>query len=121
MVKGDRLRIKQAVLNLLSNAVKFTPQDGKNVELHTYISADNSELIVSVKDYGIGIPEEEHELIFSPFMRSASALSRSHEGTGLGLSLVKAFMDMHDGHINLQSGVGEGTVITLHFPVSRFI
>ncbi|UTW54583.1 ATP-binding protein [Kordiimonas sp. SCSIO 12610] len=121
LINGDRLRIKQAVLNLLSNAVKFTPQGGSNVELHTFMNDDKSELVVSVRDSGIGIPEEEHDLIFSPFMRSASALSRSHEGTGLGLSLVKAFMDMHDGDIKLSSEVGKGTTITLHFPSERFI
>jgi signal transduction histidine kinase len=77
--------------------------------------------VVSVRDHGIGIPEEEHDLVFSPFMRSASALSRSHEGTGLGLSLVKAFMDMHDGDIKLDSEVSNGTTITLHFPSDRFV
>ncbi len=120
-ISGDRLRIKQAVLNLLSNAVKFTPQGGSNVELHAFMNKADDELVISVRDHGIGIPEEEHELVFSPFMRSASALSRSHEGTGLGLSLVKAFMDMHDGEIKLESEVGKGTTITLHFPSSRFV
>jgi signal transduction histidine kinase len=119
-MRGDRLRIKQTVLNLLSNAVKFTPEGGDNVKLDIRMK-DGDQLVVTVSDNGIGIPEEEHELIFSPFMRSASALSRSHEGTGLGLSLVQAFMDMHGGKITLDSEPGEGTSISLHFGSGRLV
>ena len=118
-IKGDRLRIKQALLNLLSNAVKFTPEGGAHVKLHAHIEKD--ELLIEVTDQGIGIPPEEHELVFSPFMRSASALSRSHEGTGLGLSLVRAFMEMHDGYVSLQSDIDKGTTVILHFGSNRLI
>ena len=115
---GDRLRIKQSVLNLLSNAVKFTPEKGDPVEL-TVDVADHGGIMIAVTDHGIGIADEEKEMVFSPFIRSSSALSRSHEGTGLGLSLVKAFLDKHDGWITLDSTLGEGATFVLHFPKER--
>ena len=119
-MNGDRLRLKQSVLNLLSNAVKFTPAGRGNVKLKSWVT-ENSELAIRVSDGGIGIPKEDQELVFSPFMRAASALSRSHEGTGLGLSLVKVFVDMHGGRIELESEVDIGTVFTLYFPQDRIL
>ncbi len=117
---GDRLRLKQSVLNLLSNAVKFTPEGAGHVLVKAGMT-DKGEMMIQVSDKGIGIPEEDQELIFSPFMRAASALSRSHEGTGLGLSLVKVFIDMHEGHIELESTVDVGTTFTLYLPQSRIV
>ena len=119
-ISGDRLRIKQSVLNLLSNAVKFTPGGQGNVRLKSWVT-DEDELAVSVSDSGIGIPKEDQALVFSPFMRAASALSRSHEGTGLGLSLVKVFVDMHGGRIALESEVDTGTTFTIYFPAERLL
>jgi len=120
MVYGDRLRIKQSVLNLLSNAVKFTPEGRGHVTLKSWMD-EEGRMAIKVSDHGIGIPEEEQQLVFSPFMRSASALSRSHEGTGLGLSLVKAFIDMHGGDIELESEVDVGTRFTIYIPASRVL
>ncbi|WP_417458252.1 ATP-binding protein [Kordiimonas sp.] len=119
-VNGDRLRIKQSVLNLLSNAVKFTPDGRGNVSLSAAIE-DDGRMAIKISDNGIGIPREEQDLVFSPFMRSASALSRSHEGTGLGLSLVKAFVDMHGGDIILESEVDKGTTFTIFMPAERVL
>jgi len=119
-LSGDRLRIKQSVLNLLSNAVKFTPSGQGNVILKSWVT-EEGELAVSVSDSGIGIAKEEQSLVFSPFMRAASALSRSHEGTGLGLSLVKVFIDMHGGRIGLESVVDKGTTFTIYFPRERVL
>ncbi|MCJ9429600.1 sensor histidine kinase [Kordiimonas marina] len=120
-VKGDRLRLKQSVLNLLSNAVKFTPQGNGNVMLSAAMDHESGEMIIRVADKGIGISPEEQELVFSPFVRSASALSRSHEGTGLGLSLVKAFVDMHGGTISLKSEPEKGSTFTIRLPSDRVI
>ena len=119
-LNGDRLRIKQSVLNLLSNAVKFTPHGRGNVSLSALMD-EEGRMMIKVSDKGIGIPAEEQGLVFSPFMRSASALSRSHEGTGLGLSLVKAFVDMHGGDILLESEVDKGTTFTIILPASRVL
>jgi len=120
-VKGDRLRIKQSVLNLLSNAVKFTPQGNGNVVLAAAMDHESGEMVISVADKGIGISPEEQGLVFSPFVRSASALSRSHEGTGLGLSLVKAFVDMHGGTITLESAPEQGSTFTIRLPADRVL
>ena len=119
-LSGDRLRMKQSVLNLLSNAVKFTPSGRGNVELKSWIT-EQGEFAIKVSDQGIGIPKEDQDLVFSPFMRAASALSRNHEGTGLGLSLVKVFMDMHGGRIGLESEVDVGTSFTLYLPPERIL
>jgi len=119
-VSGDRLRLKQSVLNLLSNAVKFTPAGGSNVGLKANVTPEG-EITISVSDRGIGISEADQDLIFTPFMRAASALSRSHEGTGLGLSIVKVFLDMHEGRIEVDSKLDEGTVFTLYLPADRVV
>jgi len=118
LIYGDRLRLKQSVLNLLTNAVKFTPERSKNVVLDAGLTKDGG-LRINVQDHGIGIPIEEQEIIFSPFVRSSTALSRNHEGTGLGLSLVKAFIDMHNGNISVESSDARGTKFTIIIPKSR--
>ncbi|TNE66109.1 MAG: hypothetical protein EP335_03905 [Alphaproteobacteria bacterium] len=119
-VSGDRLRIKQSILNLLSNAVKFTPEGRGNVVLRAWMERTGA-MAIRVTDHGIGIPKEEQDLVFSPFVRSASALSRSHEGTGLGLSLVKAFIDMHGGWIELESEPEKGSSFTIYLPADRVL
>ena len=120
MVRGDRLRLKQTVLNLLSNAIKFTPSGEGRVSLSAKRSKDGGMDII-VSDTGIGIPDGEQDLVFSPFVRSSSAHSRSHEGTGLGLSLVNAFVDLHDGSINVKSVENIGTTITISLPAERMV
>lgn len=120
LIRGDRLRLKQAVLNLLSNAIKFTPKGEGKVSLSAKRSS-NGGVSISVADTGIGIPDGEQEIVFSPFIRSSSAHSRSHEGTGLGLSLVNAFVTKHDGTIEVKSVENIGTTITIHLPQSRVL
>lgn len=117
-IYGDRLRLKQSVLNLLTNAVKFTPAGQDNVIMSAAMRPDGG-MDISIEDKGIGIPEDEIEMIFSPFVRSSTALSRNHEGTGLGLSLVKAFVDMHGGTVSVVSHVMKGTTFTITLPSSR--
>lgn len=119
-LRGDRIRVKQSLLNVLSNAVKFTPKGKEGVGVSAQLEADGH-LSISVRDDGIGIAKDEQDLIFSPFIRSSTAHSRSHEGTGLGLSLVKAFIEMHDGWITLDSEPDQGSVFTIHFPIERII
>lgn len=119
-LNGDRLRIKQAVLNLLSNAIKFSPASGEPVEVRAF-KRDDGGLSITVADKGVGIAPDEQELVFSPFIRSSSALSRSHEGTGLGLALVKSFVEEHEGTVTLESALGKGSAFTLNFPASRVL
>jgi signal transduction histidine kinase len=94
------------MLNLLSNAIKFTPANGK---VSVTATKEGSEIKISVSDTGIGISEDMHESIFSPFTQVDSSNKREYGGTGLGLALVKQFVEMHSGNIWLESNEGEGS------------
>jgi signal transduction histidine kinase len=112
----DRLRVKQVLLNLLSNAVKFTEEG--DVTIETSGDAEGRTLIC-VRDTGIGIEADKIPLMFEPFQQMESTLSRKYEGTGLGLSLVKKLIELHDGDIQIASTPGNGTSVSLRFPASR--
>jgi two-component system phosphate regulon sensor histidine kinase PhoR len=108
----DTDAVSQAVLNLLDNAIKYSG-DAPLIGVRLY--AQGGEVVVAVKDSGIGVPQSEHEKIFSAFYRMPST---SHiGGYGLGLYLVRHIMTAHGGHVELQSGVGSGSEFRLHFPV----
>ncbi|MGP1256853.1 MAG: PAS-domain containing protein [Kiloniellales bacterium] len=119
MIWADQLRMKQILLNLLSNAVKFTPA-GKRVSLRAEVRADG-DLAIEVADQGIGISEEDLERVLEPFTQADSSLSRRHQGTGLGLPLTRALLEMHGGQMRLESTKGKGTVATITLPASRLI
>ncbi len=112
LIACDPDKIERIMLNLLSNAVKFTPKGGK-IEVNIY-DRDN-EVIISVKDTGVGVPDEMKELIFERFIQVDGSTSRSVEGSGLGLSIVKSLIEMHNGKIilNNQAEKGSEFVITL--------
>ena len=113
----DRLKLKQVLLNLLSNAVKFTPPGGR-VEITA--SSDRDEgFVIAIRDTGIGIAEDDIGRVLMPFEQVESSLSRSHNGTGLGLPLTAAMMALHGGSLSLASEFGRGTVATIHFPAER--
>jgi two-component system cell cycle sensor histidine kinase PleC len=114
---ADKRKLKQMLLNLLSNAIKFTRQGGA-VDLVASV-ADDGGLAIRVRDTGIGIAAEQFDLVLSPFGQVDSALAREHQGTGLGLPLVKALVELHDGHLVLESEPGVGTNISLCFPPDR--
>ncbi|GLQ53930.1 hypothetical protein GCM10010862_11890 [Devosia nitrariae] len=114
---GDERAIRQVVLNLLSNAIKFTPQGGK-VTLVINRSADGGQLI-SVKDNGPGIPEEEIETVFSSFGQGSLAQKTAEQGAGLGLTIVRNLMELHQGRFDLISKVRFGTEVIASFPRAR--
>ena len=114
---GDARKLKQTLINLLSNAVKFTP-DGGEVTVSAKIDADGT-LAITVTDTGIGIPEDHLAKVFDPFAQVDGGLDRQYEGTGLGLPLSKAMVELHDGELTLESTVGIGTTATLRLPPSR--
>ena len=107
-VDADRRAMKQIVLNLLSNAVKFTPQGGQ-VTVHAR-SEDNA-LVLSVEDTGIGIPPDHLLHLGNPFVQVRSSAGASHEGTGLGLALVRALAEVHGGNLKIESVLNHGTVV----------
>jgi len=115
----DRLRLKQILLNLLSNAIKFTPAGGA-IRVHAE-QDDRGRILLSVSDTGIGIAPEMIQVALEPFRQVASPFARNAEGTGLGLSLVKALMESHGGILELDSRLDVGTTAKLVFPASRVI
>ncbi len=115
-VQSDERMVKQIFLNLMSNAVKFTPAAG-TITLSAEI-ADDGRVKVILADTGVGMSEEDLVVALQPFGQTDSYLVRSQQGTGLGLPLVKAFMELLDGEFHIQSQVGVGTEITLIFPVN---
>jgi len=112
-IDADRRAIKQIVLNLVSNALKFTPPGGQ-VNIVARAVGPNLELIVA--DTGVGIAPRDLERLGRPFEQAGPAEQRAR-GTGLGLSLVRAFAELHGGAMTLESALGDGTVATVRMPV----
>jgi signal transduction histidine kinase len=113
MVEGERAKLRQIVLNLLSNAVKFT-QRGGTISLKAQAVADTVEL--QVADTGIGMTPEDLKIAMTPFGQVDSALSRRYEGTGLGLPLTAALIELHAGTLQFDSEPDKGTRVTVTFP-----
>ncbi len=111
----DPDKIERIVLNLLSNAIKFTGSGG-NIYVTVKDFEDN--IIISVKDTGIGIPEDKIENIFDRFVQVDKTLRRNKEGSGIGLYLVKSFVNMHEGTIDIQSEIGKGSEFIINIPVN---
>jgi signal transduction histidine kinase len=114
LVLGDPLRLRQIFLNLLSNAIRFTPRGGQV----TVSRADvDGRAVISVSDTGVGMTPEQVRTARAPFRQVESVLSRSREGTGLGLPLVEKLVRLHNGTISFQSQIGAGTTITISLPL----
>lgn len=114
---SDERVIRQIFLNLLSNAIKFTPEGG-TITLSAEIGEDGM-MKITLTDTGVGMSEEDLVVALQAFGQTDSYLVRSQQGTGLGLPLVKAFVELLEGEFHIQSDVGVGTEITLIFPVHR--
>jgi signal transduction histidine kinase len=112
---GDERKIKQILVNLLSNAVKFTPGGGQ-VKVDATLS--DSAVIVSVIDTGIGIAKEDQEVVFEEFRQASGNYARKREGTGLGLTLTRRFVEMHGGKIWVESELGKGSSFTFTLPMN---
>jgi signal transduction histidine kinase len=110
---GDERKIKQVLLNLLSNAVKFTPEGGKVV---LRAAPADGAVEISVSDTGIGIAAGDQEEIFQEFRQVGTDYSRKREGTGLGLTLARKFVELHGGRIWVKSEVGKGSTFTFSVP-----
>jgi GAF domain-containing protein len=111
---GDERKIKQIVLNLLSNAVKFTPEGGR-IDLRA--SQSNNVVEISVSDTGIGIAPEDQARIFEEFRQVGGDYAHKKEGTGLGLTLAKKFVELHGGRIWVESEVGKGSRFIFTLPI----
>jgi signal transduction histidine kinase len=114
-VQGDERKIRQVLLNLLSNAIKFTPEGGR-IEVRAKPVNGSVELVVT--DTGVGIAPEDQEAIFEEF-RQVGTADKKVEGTGLGLALSRKFIELHGGHIRVQSQIGDGSTFAFTVPVRR--
>lgn len=108
--------IERIVLNLLSNAIKFTPQDGN---IFVNISTLDNSILIRVKDSGIGISQDKQKMIFERFKQVDNLLTRSSEGSGIGLSLVKSLVEMHGGNIQVKSEYQKGSEFIVEIPISE--
>jgi len=116
-LQADPRLIRQSIINLLSNATKFTADGG---QIRSSVSVNgHGEFAISVSDTGIGIAPDDIANVVQPFVQVESAMSREYDGTGLGLPLVKKFTELHDGKFQIESTLGEGTTVTLIFPIER--
>ncbi len=116
-VRGDRDRLMQVITNILSNSIKFTPRDGKITVAVNYEESPQQQIVVSISDTGIGIPEEDQDLIFEKFRRSGDILTSNIEGTGLGLAITRQIVNYHGGRIWVRSKPGEGSTFTFTLPL----
>jgi len=112
-IVADRRAVMQIMLNLLSNAVKFSHDNGK-VDVECIGHKDH--VSIRVKDHGIGIPANKLPTITNPFEQAANQYTRSHEGSGLGLSITKELAELHGGSIHIESQVDVGTTVTIRLP-----
>ncbi|PZR29935.1 MAG: PAS domain-containing sensor histidine kinase [Citrobacter freundii] len=108
---SDKKMLKNILVNLLTNAIKFS-DEGKKIEVNS--NTDNKGLYISVKDQGIGIPDDDREHLFSSFFRGKNVLNI--QGTGLGLHIIKRYLTILNGTIQLESKLNEGTIFTIFIP-----
>jgi signal transduction histidine kinase len=117
MVRADRRAVLQMIVNLVTNALKFTPE-GKEIVLDAAQRADGG-MSIMVIDQGIGMAPEDIPRALAVFSQVVDGHARTHEGTGLGLPIVKSLIELHGGALSLQSEKGKGTSATLDFPPER--
>jgi signal transduction histidine kinase len=116
LLYSDRGKLSQALVNLVINAIKFTPEGGR-VKLCARRMGER--IAFEVEDTGIGIPEEQQEMIFEAFHQVDSGDERSHGGVGLGLAIVQHMLSLLDGELQLESRVGEGSTFRVLLPLGE--
>jgi signal transduction histidine kinase len=117
-LSADRRSLTQILLNLIDNALKFTPVGG-TVHIETLLHEDGLTLLV--RDTGIGIPADRLSELGLPFVQVATALSRTHKGSGLGLFIAKSLTALHGGTLSMNSTMGKGTTVRVDLPQNRLI
>ena len=118
-MRADATRLRQIVDNLLTNAIKFTSEGGE-VTLYSRLE-ESGDLLISIEDNGVGMSHDTLEQIFDPFVQGRMDWALAQEGAGIGLALVKSLTELHDGQLDVQSQLGEGSVFAVRFPATRII
>jgi signal transduction histidine kinase len=111
---SDRKLLKNILINLISNAIKFSGE-GTVIDISSVCRDDSA--IIRISDKGIGISKDDQEHLFSSFFRAANAINI--QGTGLGLHIVKRYLDLLEGNIELESELNKGTTITITIPITK--
>ncbi|MDX1483909.1 MAG: ATP-binding protein [Alphaproteobacteria bacterium] len=119
VLDADEKKFRQIVINLVSNAIKFTPEGG-SVSISTCLEEDGR-FRMTVADTGIGIEPENIANVLEAFTQVDSTLARKYEGTGLGLPITKALVELHGGTLGIESEVGMGTRAIVHLPATRVV
>lgn len=115
-IRADRIKFKQILYNLIDNAIKFSPKNGL-IEICTEVSEDK--VSISIKDSGRGISIVDQKKLFEPFTQLDRFESREQPGTGLGLVIVKKYVEMHGGKVKVESRIGEGSKFSFTIPLAR--
>ena len=120
-LRADERKFRQILLNLMTNAVKFTPDGGRITVTARCGEQPDADMVVEVRDTGIGIAQKDLERVMEPFTQVDASLSREHGGTGLGLPLSRRLAEMHGGRLELESTLTVGTNVRLTFPAIRVL
>ena len=118
-VTADRRRMRQVLDNLISNAIKFSHKGGE-VILAAHKDSEGG-LLIEIKDFGVGMPEESIPRMLEPFVQAESRYNKSFQGAGLGLSLSNLLVKMHGGKVWIESETGKGTTVSVRLPEKRFV
>jgi signal transduction histidine kinase len=113
-VRADKLRLTEVIHNLVDNAIRYTPEQGT---VKVMARQEGKEIIISISDTGVGIPEAERPRLFKKFSRIENPLSNRERGSGLGLYFAKGVVEKHGGKISLRSGVGKGSTFYVSLPL----
>ncbi|RMF19154.1 MAG: PAS domain-containing sensor histidine kinase, partial [Candidatus Dadabacteria bacterium] len=114
-IRFDRYALQQVLINVIENAIKYTDQGSVEIECGT----DDDGVVLTVRDTGIGISEEFLPKVFDEFSQEHGGYTRAFEGTGLGLALVRKFMELGDGRVEIESRKQQGTTVRLHWPAAQ--
>jgi len=116
IIACDFFSLERIILNLISNAVKFTDEED---DIIVELSKRDKEIIISVEDTGVGIPEAKKEEIFKKFSQVDKSFTRNQNGSGIGLSLVKSLVELHHGQIRVESQLDEGSKFIIKLPIRQ--
>jgi len=115
----DPDKLKQILINLISNAIKFTPETTGLIEVKVIYNEENKELLFSVKDNGIGIPDKDKPRLFDRFYQVDNTSTRKYGGTGLGLAIVKKLVELNNGQLWVESKTGLGSTFYFTVPIPQ--